>query len=244
MDNSTEQIGAGVWRIQVGALLNAYVIAADGEGDAQGLTLVDCGTGKSGPRLVRSIRLLGFDPTAISAVVLTHWHADHMGSAARFAASTAAPQVYVGAGDLAAVRGDNRSPQRGLPKADVSTLGRLFARTPLARPGAPVAAKPLVDGEVLATANNALVVASPGHTQGHIAVLVPAAGVLIAGDAVMNLGRLTQGFGPFRSARSHEPVTLRTLAALEFDVLAVGHGPPVVTQAQAKLARLASRVGG
>ena len=244
MDNSTEQIGAGVWRVEVGALLNAYVIAADGVGDAQGLTLVDCGTGRSGPRMVRSIRLLGFDPTAINAVVLTHWHADHMGSAARFAASTAAPQVYVGAGDLAAVSGDNPTPQRGLPREDVSPLGRLFARTPLARPGPPVAAIPLHDGDVLPAANNAVVVASPGHTQGHIAVHVPAAGVLIAGDAVMNLGRLTQGFGPFRSARSREPQTLRTLAALEFDVLAVGHGPPVVTKARDKLARLASRVGG
>ena len=242
MDNSTEQIGAGVWRVEVGPLLNAYVIAADGRSDDGGLTLVDCGTARSGPRLVRSIRLLGFAPTSVNNVVLTHWHADHMGSAARFAASTAAPDIHVGAGDLDAVSGGNRSPHRGLPREDVSGLGRLLGRTPLTRPGPPVTANPLPDAAVLPYANNAVVVASPGHTRGHIAVLVPAAGVLIAGDAVMNLGRLTQGFGPFRSARSHEPATLRKLAALDFSVLAVGHGPPVVNGAQRKLARLASRV--
>ncbi len=229
-----------MWRVQVGPLLNAFVIAADGEGDAGGLTLVDCGTRNSGPKLVRSIRMLGFDPTAVRNIVLTHWHADHMGSAARFAASSAAPQVHVGRNDLDAVLGRDPYPHRTAPPGDVSRAGRLVAR--FARPGAAVTATPLDDGAVLPYANDAQIVASPGHTAGHVAVLLPAAGVLIAGDAVMNLGRVTLGFGPFRSARSAEPATMRRLAALNFDVLAVGHGPPVVRNARQKLERLAAKV--
>src|SRR5687767_14213023 len=86
MDNSTEQLADGVWRIETGLFLNAFLVAANGRDDADGLCLVDCGTKRSGPRLVRSIRLLGFLPTVVRHIVLTHWYADHMGSAARFVA--------------------------------------------------------------------------------------------------------------------------------------------------------------
>lgn len=243
MDNSTEQLADGVWRIEAGVFVNAFLVAANGADDADGLTLVDCGTARSGPRLVRSIRLLGFRPTAVRAIILTHWHSDHMGSAARFASSSAAPAVHVGRRDAPSVRGEVRHPHREARRGDITRLGRLVS--PLATPGPAVAdVGVLDDGELLPFADNAEVVAAPGHTAGHIAVLLGRVGVLIAGDAVMNLGRLTQGIGPFRSARSSEPATLRRLAALDFDVLGVGHGPPVVRDARRRLQRLAQRVAG
>lgn len=241
MDNSTEQLADGLWRIEAGVFLNVFLVAANGRDDAEGLTLVDTGTRRSGPRLVRSVRLLGFQPTAIRHVVLTHWHADHMGSAARFATSSAQPTVSVGRGEAPVVRGEVAHPHAIAAPGDVTRLGRMISR--LAKPGPPVAGvDPLDDGARLAYADDALVVASPGHTAGHISLLFERTGVLLAGDAVMNLGRLTQGVGPFRSARSAEPGTLRRLAALQFDVLAVGHGPPVVTGARNRLQQLAQRV--
>lgn len=243
MDNATQQLADGVWRIEAGPLLNAYLVAADGTGDAGGLTLVDTGTRRSGPRLVRSIRLLGLDPTAIEQVVLTHWHADHMGSAARFASSSAAPRVAVGRLDAPPVRGEVRRPHAVAAPGDVTRLGRLLA--PLASPGPAVADVTALDGDmVLDCADGARVIDAPGHTAGSIALLLERAGVLLAGDAVMTIGRVTRGLGPFRSARTQEVATLQRLAALEFDVLAAGHGPPVVTDAKAKLTRLAERLAG
>lgn len=243
MDNATQQLAQGVWRIEVGPLLNAYLVATDGEGDGAGLTLVDTGTRRSGPRLVRSIRLLGFDPAAINDVVLTHWHSDHMGSAARFAASSATPRVSVGRRDAPPVQGQVPRPHAVAAPGDVTRLGRLLS--PVATPGPPVdAVTALDDGMRLEHADDALVVDAPGHTLGSIALLLERAGVLLAGDAVMTIGRVTRGIAPFRSARTQEAVTLQRLAALEFDVLAAGHGPPVVTKARDRLRRLAERVGG
>lgn len=243
MDNATQQLADGVWRIEAGPLLNVYLVAADGKGDGAGLTLVDTGTSRSGPRVVRSVRLLGFDPTAIDRIVLTHWHSDHMGSAARFADSSAAPRVAVGRRDAPAVRGEVARPHEVAAPGDVTRLGRLVSR--IATPGPPVPTVDMLDdGMVVDGCNGGRVIDAPGHTAGSIALLLGSCGVLLAGDAVMTIGRVTRGIGPFRSARTQEVATLQRLAALDFDVLAAGHGPPVVTQARAKLGRLAERVAG
>ena len=236
MDNHTEELAPGVWRIEVAPYTNAFLLS-----DTAGrLTLVDTGMRRSGPRLVRSVRLLGFEPTSIDHVVLTHWHADHTGSAARFATSSAAPAVSVGRGDLPAVRGADPRPQANAP--DASRTARLVGRW--TRPGAPVPdARPLDDGQVLPTAGGAVVIATPGHTPGHISLHLPDRGVLLAGDAVMNVLWLSRGFGPFRSARSAEQASLQRMAALDFDVLAVGHGPPITTRARGRLQHLVQRAG-
>ena len=241
MDNYTEQLADGVWRIEVGPFINAFLVAADARGDAEGLTLVDTGTKGSGSRIVRSIRHLGLDPLRITDVVLTHWHVDHTGSARRFQDSSAQPRILVGRGDLDAVEGTVRHPQAAAAPGDVSTVGRLLGRY-LTSGRRVVGSQPLDDGDTVPGCSRAVVVSSPGHTIGHISIHIPDVGVLLAGDAMWNLGGLTRGWGVSRSARSHEPATLARLAALDFVVLAPGHGPPVVTDAREKLDRLAQRV--
>ncbi|MBA3372655.1 MAG: MBL fold metallo-hydrolase [Actinomycetota bacterium] len=240
MDNRTEQLADGVWRIEVSYAINAYLLANDGHGDADGLTLVDSGTRTSGPRLVRSIRMLGLAPLAVGDILLSHWHADHSGSAARFVRSEAAPRVHAGLADLPAVRGDDPLPQRSAAHGDVSLLGRLLAR--YLRPGPAISgAAGLADGQTLDVAGGVHVVAAPGHTAGHIAFHLPQQGVLLAGDAASNLLWLSRGPGPLRSARRQEASTLRRLAALDFQTLGVGHGPVVSKRARQRLAALADR---
>ena len=241
MDNYTEQLADGVWRIEVGPFINAFLVAADGRGDAEGLMLVDTGTKTSGSRIVRSIRHLGLDPLRISDVVLTHWHVDHTGSARRFQDSSAQPRILVGRDDLPAVEGKVRHPQAVAAPGDVSTFGRLMGRY-LSAGRWVTDSVALDDGDTITGFPRAVVVSSPGHTIGHISLHIPDVGVLLAGDAMWNLGGLTRGWGLSRSARSHEPATLVKLAALEFEILAPGHGPPVVRDAREKLARLAQRV--
>lgn len=237
MDNHTEQVADGVWRVEVGAYVNAFVLANDGRTDAEGLTVVDTGYRRSGPRLVRSIRLAGLDPRSIGDVLLSHWHPDHAGAAARLARSSAAPTVRIGEADRAVITGEAMPLEAA--QAETTLLGRAFARR--AQPPEPVAgALGLTDGEYLPAAGGLHVVAAPGHTRGHCAFWLPDRGVLLAGDAVFNVWFLSRGPRFSCSALPAVPGTLQRLAGLDYDVLAMVHGPPVTRRAPERVAALVS----
>lgn len=212
--------------------VNAYLLANDGAGDGEGLTLVDTGLRSGGPRLVRSVRMLGFDPRALGDALLTHRHADHTGSAARFAASSAGTRIWCGNGDLGAVRGE------APPPPDTTTLGRLFHALPSGATPVPDA-RGLAEGDRREAAGGVEVIDTPGHTPGHVAFLIPSRGVLLAGDALTNVGFLSRGPKFVSSAVAHRQATLRRIASLAWDTLAFGHGPPVTAGARARVQRLA-----
>lgn len=237
MDNHTEQVADGLWRIEVGYYTNVFLLARDGRSDADGLALVDTGWRRSGPRLVRSIRMLGLDPRAVEDVLLSHWHPDHAGSAARLARSSAAPAVHAAAGDLAVVRGADRRPARGLPSGAITALGRAYAR--LFGPPAPVPdAAPLAGGQTFELCGGLRVIDAPGHTPGHCAFHLPRRGVLLSADAVWNVWRLRSSPRLACSLLPAQSATLRRLAQEDFDVLAPAHGPPVDRGARRRLQAL------
>ncbi len=237
MDNRTEPLAAGIWRVEVGYATNAYVLANDGTGDGAGLTVVDPGPAAGAPRLVRSIRLLGLDPRRIGDVVLTHWHAHAGGGAARFVRSNANSRIFAGRADLPAVRGEVTRPQRAARREDASWSARHLGR--FLAPGEAVpSAGPLDDGQRLDVAAGSVVVAAPGHTPGSIALHLPDARVLLAGDAVWTLGGVWRGPAALRSCRSGEAATLRRIAALDVAVLAPAHGPPLTRRVRERVAAL------
>lgn len=85
------------------------------------------------------------------------------------------------------------------------------------------------------------IVATPGHTAGHVAVFDEAGGVLVAGDALNTSdGNVT---GPNPSFSSDMPTAMASVAklgALRFETLLVGHGDPITSGASAKVAALAA----
>lgn len=72
------------------------------------------------------------------------------------------------------------------------------------------------------------IVATPGHTAGHIAVLDEAGGVLVAGDALRTEGGRALAPSPeFTADMDLAMASIATMAALPFETLLVGHGDPI-----------------
>jgi N-acyl homoserine lactone hydrolase len=124
-----------------------------------------------GPQL----RALGVRPRDVRRVVLTHLHIDHDGGLAHFPDS----EILVSRRELHAARGwmgrlRGYLPNRWPPWFNPTALD------PAAGSFGPFAA-----GTRLTTAGDVIAVATPGHTAGHISVIVFEAGnaCLIAGDA-------------------------------------------------------------
>ncbi|GIM98183.1 MBL fold metallo-hydrolase [Paractinoplanes toevensis] len=97
--------------------------------------------------------------------------------------------------------------------------------------------KPLVDGDEVFGLR---IVETPGHTLGHISVLEPSTGILIAGDALRNQGTL-QGSAPENTTdEAKAAASVRKLAGLDIKAILPGHGEPLTAGAARALKDLAA----
>jgi glyoxylase-like metal-dependent hydrolase (beta-lactamase superfamily II) len=88
------------------------------------------------------------------------------------------------------------------------------------------------------------IVATPGHTAGHICVLDPIAGVLVAGDALNTQGGTLAGSPPqFTADMGQARASVEKLAGLRFETLLVGHGDPIEGGAAQQVGALAASLG-
>ena len=87
------------------------------------------------------------------------------------------------------------------------------------------------------------VIATPGHTPGHISVLDPVAGLLLAGDALNGSGSGVVGPNPqFSSDLALANASVVKLAGHAFEAVVFGHGEPVTSGASALVAALAAEL--
>ena len=83
------------------------------------------------------------------------------------------------------------------------------------------------------------VVATPGHTLGHICVLDRATKILVAGDALNNSSGLS-GSSPRNTADADQAkASVKKLAALDIAGILFGHGEPLTADASAALRQYA-----
>jgi glyoxylase-like metal-dependent hydrolase (beta-lactamase superfamily II) len=83
-------------------------------------------------------------------------------------------------------------------------------------------------------------IATPGHTPGHICVFDPAGSVLILGDAMNNMDNNLAGPNPKYTADMAEAHrSVRKLAKLKFQRAVFGHGEPIDNGASQAIAKLA-----
>lgn len=195
--------------------INCYLVI---EGD--GLTLVDTQIGSPAEDIARAASDLGSE---VKRVLLTHAHYDHIGGVSDVKKRFPGAEIAIGVRDARLLQGDV-SPAPGEPP--VNAKGGVQK----------VAWKPdqlLEEGDRVGSLR---VIASPGHTPGHIAFFDTRDSSLIAGDAYQTKGRVAVSgelvlvfpflvFGTW-----HKPTALasaRALRALNPSRLGVGHGDVV-----------------
>lgn len=201
--------------------------------DDAGVMLIDAGFPGSRDDVLTSLRQLGFGPQDVTAILLTHAHVDHFGSAIWFAKAHGTP-VYCHADEV------GHSKREYLQQASpVDLLAHAWQprwikwSLEIARKGALVRAgipttQALTEDVAETLPGRPLAVPTPGHTGGHCSYLVD--GVLVSGDALVTGHPLARRSGPqlLPGVFNHDEQgcvrSLAALAMLETDTLIPGHG--------------------
>jgi glyoxylase-like metal-dependent hydrolase (beta-lactamase superfamily II) len=189
--------------------VNAFLIRED-----DGFTLVDTTLPGAANELIAAAQSAG---GPIRRIALTHGHGDHVGSVDALKEQLG-DQVQVLMGEL-----DAR-----IHAGEKVVDGKLAGNWPDLKTVPEVR---LVHGDHVGSLE---VVASPGHTPGHVAFLDTRDRTLIAGDVFTSYGRVSvtnHFYWRFPLAtmgtwdRAKDLAAARTLRALEPAILLVGHGP-------------------
>lgn len=183
------------------------------------------------------IREAGLSPRQVGDIAITHAHFDHAGTAARLAQVTGA-RVWIHAADAPAVQSGIAGP---LPTFEPRLVAAVMRRLPSPGWRAWPDAQTFEDGALIA--GDIRAIHNPGHTPGHTAYLWPKhGGVLFTGDTLTNFGRVRLGL--FNADWAMTKVAARQLAALDFDTVVFGHGPPIVGKATVQLRKDVERIAG
>lgn len=201
--------------------------------DDSGVLLIDAGYPGDRVDLLASLGALGYHARDVRAVLLTHAHIDHLGSAIWLAKTHGTP-VYCHADEVGHVKREYLEQVSPLQLAArvwrpswAAWSMHVVRSGGLSREGIPTAQA--LTGEIAAgLPGQPIPIPTPGHTSGHCSYLVD--GVLASGDALVTGHAVLPCSGPqlLPALFSHAPDdcvrSLAALALLETELLAPGHG--------------------
>lgn len=212
-------------------LVNWFVVEDGGR-----LTVVDAGNPNQYHQLPTTLASLDKTMEDVAAIVLTHAHGDHLGSAARIKDASGAA-VHVHSADVSLARGDDsreyeRHYARDLYHPFVWRSLLFFLK------GGATKAPPIHEltefehGEVLDIPGRPRVIHTPGHTKGSACLEFTERKVLMTGDALVTLSIVTGERTPRimpGSFNANSPEALESLNELKgsgANIVLPGHGEP------------------
>ena len=223
--------------------------------DGDGFTLVDTGYGVEATwalwqRLFETVLAAG----PVRNVVVTHYHPDHMGSAAWLLARTEAPlwmtlgeflsahAAHDDTGGFDRATGFDFFVRNGLDARRLPAEARTANRYRRGVPEVPTTFRRLIDGDAIAIdGHDWQVVTLFGHAPEHAALWCPSKNVLISGDQV--LPRITTNVGVWGNQPESNPLalflgSLGKLAHVTPDALVLPSHDRVFTGVHARIAQL------
>jgi glyoxylase-like metal-dependent hydrolase (beta-lactamase superfamily II) len=224
----------GVFAIDFRGRVWAYLV-----GDGDGFTLVDSGIAGDVDTVREAVREAGGELSDIKQIILTHYHADHAGTAGPLQRVTGATTL-AHAADADVIRGKAEAAAAVLSAQEKVLFDELAADMPPAPPAE--VHHDLSDGDEIEIGGEAArVIHVPGHTPGSIAIHLPWRGLLFTGDAAASLGtRLIVGV--FNADPDEARRSFVKLAALAPDAACFGHGPAITNGAAQAFRALAERL--
>ena len=185
------------------------------------LVLIDTSVDDTAKDIFSWLRKNGHAPGDLTSVILTHTHPDHV--LGLKAVKSRAPGAKVAAG-----------------KDDADYIARTKVYPGPPGPQRHDAVPVDVRLEDAQSYEGFLVIATPGHTPGHISLLDKERKLLVAGDALNN----EKALGPMPDQYNIDPkqhrASIKKLANYEFETLIMGHGKPILRGAGAQLKALAA----
>lgn len=156
-----------------------------------GLALVDAGYPGMLPIMEQAIANHGHDAGELTHIIVTHYDDDHIGSLYDFKAKYPRVRIVAGEREADAISG-RRKPERLIQAEQLldqlpdeqREFGRQFIRQLESLKPVPVD-ETVRDGDGLFS-GRCRVIATPGHTPGHISLYVPELDSVITGDAAVN----------------------------------------------------------
>ena len=155
-----------------------------------GCVLADCGYVGALPKIEEALALNDLSPKKITYIILTHQDHDHVGAAAAFKKAFPKVRVLASAGEAPYISGACKSLrltqaeqlQQTLPP-EQQAFGQAFCG--LLRSVEPVQIDQVLSGdEWLPFCGGCQVLATPGHTPGHISLYLPEFDTILSGDAM------------------------------------------------------------
>jgi glyoxylase-like metal-dependent hydrolase (beta-lactamase superfamily II) len=184
----TFEVVPGVWCVLRRSYFTCSYLCATADGR---LVAVDAGMKSSGSEMLAGLAELGRSPRDVRAVLLTHWHNDHAAGAAELARLAGGADVYYSSAEAGHLtRAVAAGGLRGRLSAAIPETGPLVLFKGLlgnAPQQAVEATRTAADGDRIVDGEFD-VLATPGHTAGHLSYYHRPTRTLFAGDAVAVIG--------------------------------------------------------
>ncbi len=227
-----EKVTDGLY--QVGKGYQAFIIDGD-----EGVTLIDTGMPKKTRYILDGLASIGRKVGDVRHVVITHAHVDHIGGLGAIAAGSGA-EVMCSPEDAPAVQGEAEMTAPPIMErySFLKVVLKLFPDVE------PVAVDRLINaGDVLELSGDLTVIATPGHTPGHLSFLLErVGGLMIVGDAasVNKKGKIVRGF--FNAPTPEIDASINEIATHDFDMAVFGHAAPIRKGASSAFAEAAAKL--
>jgi len=212
---------------------------------SDGVTLVDAGLPGQVPQIEAGLEGLGLKLRDVRRILLTHQDIDHIGSADALSRASGA-EVSAHAADVPYIEGDRpllkmdrsryESRIQALPEAQKQAVRAILESPPKVK-----VRHVLNGGEELPFHGGIVVIATPGHTPGHVSYYLKAAKLLLAGDAMRVEDGSLIGPSPMATPDMRSAVaSLRSLLSFPIESVLCYHGGLANRDVAARLRELAT----